>query len=200
MSGIVEIETRKMEGPITSLFDATRGRTEVVFGTVEQLAVINGSRAWSGASLAGFEELEGQLKEQALLDQFTVRYGDWTKHYQHVEVLKRIAQGDNNLLLVRVEPEQGSGSTMFVHEESGRLVLMHSLAQLPGMGVVGVKTRFGDYRDVGGMQLPFRTEAKFATPLIGVVNTVFDKVEIGVEVTEQTFAAPKVPDKEEPPE
>ena len=190
LSGNVKIEARKMEGPITSLFDATRGRTEIVFGTVEQLAITNGGRAWSGASLSGFEELEGQLKEQALLDQFIVRFGDWTKHYQHVEVLKRIAQGDNNMLLVRVEPHQGTGSTMFVHEESGRMVLMHSLTQLPGMGIVGVKARFGDYRDVGGMQLPFRTEAKFATPLIGVVNTVFDEVEVGVDVTDESFSVP----------
>ena len=73
--------------------------------------------------------------------------------------------------------------------------LTDSLAQLPGLGIVGVQTRYGDFRDVGGMRLPFRSVAKFASQLIGVVATTLDNAETGVEVSQETFVAPTAPDE-----
>ena len=84
---------------------------------------------------------------------------------------------------------------MFVNEESGTVGLTDSLAQLPGLGIVGVQTRYGDFRDVGGMRLPFRSVAVFASELIGRVVTTLDNAETGVEVSEETFAAPTAPDE-----
>jgi hypothetical protein len=59
--------------------------------------------------------------------------------------------------------------------------------------IVGVQTRYGDFRDIGGMQLPFRAVATFASELIGVVATTLDSAETGVEVSQETFAAPTAP-------
>ena len=83
---------------------------------------------------------------------------------------------------------------MFVHEESGLVPFTHTLVQIPGLGIVGVETRYGDFRDVGGMQLPFRSVSKFASQLIGVVEATLDQAETGVEVSEETFAPPRAPD------
>ena len=83
---------------------------------------------------------------------------------------------------------------MFVDAASGQVVRTDSLAQIPGVGIVGVQTRFEDFRDVGGMWLPFRSDAKFASQLIGRVITQLDKSETGVEVSAKTFAAPTAPD------
>ena len=60
---------------------------------------------------------------------------------------------------------------------------MDSLAQLPGVGIVGVQTRYADFRDVGGMQIPFRSVEKYASQLIGRVITQLDKSETGVELS-----------------
>ena len=195
LSGTLKIEARKVEAPFTALFDTTRARTEIQFGAVEQIAVIDDGRVWSYSTPTGTDELDGQLREQALLDRISVRFGDWTEHYEHVEVLKRVQHEDKSLLLVRVVPREAPGSTMFVLEESGMVFRSDSLTQVPGVGIVGLQTQYGDFRDVGGMQLPFRTEAKYSSQLIGRVVTTLENAETGVDVSENTFAALTAPDE-----
>ncbi len=155
----------------------------------------NDGRAWTCNTATGTDELDGEQLEQALLDRFSVTFGDWTEHYESVEVLKRVQVGDDSVLLVRVVPREAPGSTMFIDEASGLVRLTYSLAQLPGLGIVGVQTRYGDFRDIGGMQLPFRAVAKFASKLIGRVVTQLEESEAGVEVSEGTFAPPTAPDE-----
>ncbi len=84
---------------------------------------------------------------------------------------------------------------MFVDEASGVVVRTDGLTQIPGLGIVGFQTRYEDFRDVGGMRLPFHTVAQFASQLIGRVITRLDESEIGVEVSAETFAAAAVPDE-----
>ena len=136
MSGMLTIESRKIEAPLTTLFDATRARTEIQFSEkVEQIAVIDDGRVWSYATTTGANELEGLQLEQALLDRISVKFGDWTEHYESVEVLKRIHHDDKSLLLVRVVPREAPGSTMFVHEDSGMLAAEVDLSRLGRPGV-----------------------------------------------------------------
>jgi len=77
-----------------------------------------------------------------------------------------------------------------VDEATGRVVGVDSLVQIPGVGIVGVRTRYDDFRDVGGMVLPFKAVARFATPLIGRIVTAMDHAETGVEVRERVFSRP----------
>ena len=193
LSGTFKMEQRQIEGPVTTLFDSTRARTEIDFGAAEQIVVIDDDRVWSYATTTGADELDGPLREQALLGRLAVAFGDWTEHYKHVEVLKRVHHDGQSLLLVRVVPDEAPGSTMFIHEESGRVFRTDSLAQVPGLGIVGVQTRYGDFRDVGGMKIPFRTDSEYASQLIGRVVTTLDTAETGVDVSEDTFAAPTAP-------
>ena len=58
---------------------------------------------------------------------------------------------------------------------------------------IGRLRRLG--RDVGGMRLPFRSVAAFASQLVGRVVTTLDNAETGVDVSEETFAAPTAPDE-----
>jgi len=120
-----------------------------------------------------------------------VTFGDWRRSYDEVEVLARLKAGDRSLLLVRVVPHETFGATMFVDEASGRVVVVDSLVQVPGVGIVGVQTRFGDYRDVGGLLLPFKTVARFANPQIGTVVWTVEHAEPGVEVPDRAFSRPR---------
>ncbi len=184
LTGTINYKTRKMKGSIITLFDAARERTEVRIGAYSETVVKNEGRVWSDNSTTGVEELEGPRRDQALLDRFSVRYGDWTRHYESVEVLKRIQAGDDSVLLVRVVPHEAPGETIFVHETEGLIPRIDRLVQIPGVGMIGVRTRFGDFRDVGGMQVPFSAVSKFAHPLIGIVETTLEKAETGVEAME----------------
>jgi hypothetical protein len=181
LTGQVQLESRHMQGEVSLLFDADRSRIEIGFDAVREVGVVEGGRAWSYSTPTGLDELDGMRREQALLDRFPVTLGDWRNDYEHVEVLKRIQAGDDSVLLVRVVPKEALGSTIFVHEASGRVVIVDGLVQIPGLGVVGVRTRFGDFQDVGGMLLPYRTVADFATPMIGRVITQLKHAELGIQ-------------------
>jgi CubicO group peptidase (beta-lactamase class C family) len=194
LTGTIKIRNGNIEGSINSLFDATHGRTEVNIGSATQIAVVGEDHAWSYATSTGIEELDGQRLEQALLDSFSVLYGDWTEHYESVEVLKRIERNDESVLLVRAVPREAPSVTFFIDESNGRVMRTDTLAQIPGVGIVGVQTHFGDFRDVGGMLVPFRSVSAYASQLIGRVETSYDKVETGVEVTDETFAPPTTPE------
>jgi len=191
LSGAVELADRHMQGRYSVLFDGTRQRTVADFGAAQEIGVVNGEQAWSYATPTGSRKLGGTQREQALLDRLVVTFGDWRRSYEEVEVLARLKAGDRPLLLVRVVPHETFGATMFVDEASGRVVVVDSLVQVPGVGIVGVQTRFGDYRDVGGLLLPFKTVARFANPQIGTVVWTVEHAEPGVEVPDRAFSRPR---------
>ncbi len=189
-TGTLTIESRQMQAPITVLIDASRARTEIQTGTVQQIEVLGDNRAWSYSTPTGASEVEGARLEQARLEHPSVRFGDWSTHYQHVEVLKRVQLDGKAVLLVRLVPQEAPGSTMFVDEQTGRLIRTEGMAILPGLGIVGISTQYEDFRDVDGMQLPFRSVSTFASQMIGRIVVQLETAETGVEVSAETFAAP----------
>lgn len=188
--GTTRFESRGLEGRFVALVDGERRRIDSDFGTIRETVVRGRARAFGYNTSLGVSELEGAAREQLDLDSLPARFGDWRRFYEHIEVLKRVRQGERSALLVRVVPQEARGATLIVDEESGRVLVHDSLVQLPGLGVVGVRTQFGDFRQVAGMVLPHRSVAKFATPLVGSVVSTLDSVELGVEVTDETFARP----------
>lgn len=195
LSGAFKLETRRMQGRLATLFDASRQRTEIRIGAAEEVVATAGGQAWTSSTSHGVTALEGQRLEQALLDRFSVRFGDWSEHYRAVEVLKRVRLGNDDVLLVRAVPLNGPGWTMFVHEESGMVVHVEGLTLVPGIGVVGLRTRYGDFREVEGMRLPFRIVDSYASSLLGRVVTTWEKAETGVEIPEAAFTRPKAANK-----
>ena len=191
MTGRVNLATRQLEGRITRLFDADRQRTKLDFGGVEEVVVTSGGRGWTASTATGREELHGERLEQALLDHFSALFGDWREHYEHVEVLKRAPRREGApVLIVRVVPREAPGATVYVDEDTGRVLYSFGLVQVPGLGIVGVQNRFEDYREVGGMTLPFRTVSKFASNLIGRVEVTIEKAAVGARVGKRDFSAP----------
>jgi hypothetical protein len=78
---------------------------------------------------------------------------------------------------------------MFVDEASALVVRTDGQALLPGQGLVGVRTDYEDFRDVGGMRVPFRSVAAFDSRMIERVVTTLDEAETGFSVPDETFAA-----------
>ena len=63
--------------------------------------------------------------------------------------------------------------------ETGRVVGEERIEQLPGVGFVGLTIEYSDFRDVEGITLPFRTEARFAHPLLPRIVLQYDAAESG---------------------
>jgi hypothetical protein len=117
-----------------------------------------------------------------------LRFGDWRRDGAPLAVVQELGAGDQRVLLVRAGDCSAPAPTLFVGVESGRLENVAGLTFLPGMGRIGEKVRFSDWRDVGGALLPGRVEVEVAHPLIGTFVSVVQQVDVGVEVPEGHFA------------
>ena len=116
--------------------------------------------------------LEGERAQAMRLDNMLARYGDWREIYESVEVIQRIVNGNERVLVVRVTPKGGGfASNMFVQEETGRVGRVDSIMTVPGMGRLGQQLFCSDHREVGGVVLPHRMTVKSPHPLLGTSST-----------------------------
>jgi CubicO group peptidase (beta-lactamase class C family) len=111
-----------------------------------------------------------------------VRFGDWRKAGVVLTVVQELKRGDERMLLVRLGDTSAAASTCYVEWPSGRLRRMDGQTFMEGLGRIGQKTLFGEWKEVNGALLPGRVEVQLAHPLIGTILNTVESVEIGVEV------------------
>jgi hypothetical protein len=121
------------------------------------------------------------------LDSPLVRYGDWRRWYPDAQVIQQIEGGGKKVLLVRTSGTSSPARTLYINLENGGILAEDSLVHIGPLGRIGQHVEFGDYRDVSGMMLPFRTEIEFPNPLIGTIVTTVTKVELEVELHDGLF-------------
>jgi len=79
--------------------------------------------------------------------------------------------------------------TRYVGTTSGLLRKEEAWSTTKGVGTVPITIRYDDYRDVAGVQLPFRLTAESA--LTGKVIVQFSDAKPNPEISAETFALPK---------
>lgn len=136
------------------------------------------------------ETLEGVAAVLEDQNGITQRFGDWRKRGVEATVIQRIVQpsDERSVLLVRLGDTSGMATTLYIDEATWLIRRRDGMAYLPGSGVLGQSIEFHDFRDVGGMQLPFRTEMELANPMIGKIVGVVTGAKTGVEVAEGVFS------------
>ena len=66
-------------------------------------------------------------------------------------------------------------------------LLLRFVGALPGLGLVGCEVRFSDYRDVEGVQIPYKATVVFPTPLIGTLTYQVEDIETRVKRDKDPF-------------
>jgi len=154
-----------------------------------------GSVAFDGTSLrrAGGEQpavlLEGRFAQLMMLHDPFRRFGDWRRDGGTLTVVQELSRGERHLLLVRAGDCSAPAPTMYVDAATGRLLRMDGLTLIDGLGVIGQRVAFDDWRDVGGALLPFLVGVELAHPMIGKIEirTAYETFETGVTVDEGWF-------------
>jgi hypothetical protein len=90
--------------------------------------------------------------------------------------------------MVHAAPQEGHQRLIYFDPESGRTLGYDQVQDITGLGTVGSEVRFSDYREIGGVQLPFKITTKFPTPVLGTVTYQVEKVETGVKLDEDPFS------------
>jgi CubicO group peptidase (beta-lactamase class C family) len=165
-----------------------RWRVDETVGKDVGSSASDGSTLRVQSTLQGTVSLEGE--QAALLRQSNpfLRFGDWRRDGTRLTVVQELGEGEERALLVRAGDCSAPAATLYVDVESGRLERVDSLTFVPGLGRIGEKVRFSDWRDISGALLPGRVEVVLAHPLIGAMVRVVQQVDVGVEVPEGHFA------------
>ncbi|HVS19357.1 MAG TPA: serine hydrolase domain-containing protein [Planctomycetota bacterium] len=159
-----------------------RWRVDEVLGEEVGSVAFDGTalrRASTGQPAA---PLEGRAAELVMLRDPFLRFGDWRRDGAELTVVQELRSGDDLRWLVRGGDCSAPAPTMYVDAATGRLERMDGLTFIDGLGVIGQRVTFDDWRDVGGALLPLRIEVELAHALIGTIRNTYEAFETGVEI------------------
>jgi CubicO group peptidase (beta-lactamase class C family) len=183
MRGRIEIPKLERTGEtVTWLAWPDRWRSDEAVGEVVGSVAFDGATLRTRTSASPAQPLEGEAA--ALLRQRDpfLRFGDWRREGVPLAVVQELKRGDEHALLVRLGDCSAPATTVYVDWSTGRVSHMAGLTYIEGLGRIGQKVSFGDWRDVGGATLPFRIEVALAHPLIGTILNTYEAFETGVEI------------------
>jgi hypothetical protein len=87
-------------------------------------------------------------------------------------------------------PEKGRARTLYVDAENGLLVSERVIQSEAGIGELGSTIDYADWRDVGGIRLPYHISVDHSTPILGTYDSRWESVEVHVELPPDAFAMP----------
>ncbi|MCB9521738.1 MAG: serine hydrolase [Myxococcales bacterium] len=189
MTGTVRIDQLDVTGSV-SAFLAWPDRYRVdgeMKGTFEHLSVV-GEQVWYETSQEPLRQLEGEAAALLRADTPFVRYGDWHDRFGGAQVIQRMMDGESEIYLVRTGDASAPATTLYVDYETGRVRMADGLTFMSGLGRIGYRATFEDFREQSGFCLPFRTVTEIPNRMVGKIVVQYDELELGVELQPGTFA------------
>ncbi len=179
----LNIESVGVEGEISSWIDwPNRSRVDAsAAGNVERMS-FDGEVVRYESTMQALSTPEGPLADSIRLDNSFARFGNLLEWYPELRAIQQLEDTGRKILLVRTGGTSAAASTFFIEAETGQVRRIAAFPFMAGLGRVGVSTSFGDFRDVSGMLLPFRTESAVANPFIGTIAITVTGIEVGVEL------------------
>ena len=177
-----------IEGRITTLLAwPDRFRYDSVAGENTERLAFDGERLTYAATGKPAAVMEPDRAALMRIDQPLARLGDWARWHDTLEVIQRIERDDREVVLVRTGDCSAPATTYYVDTETGRVLRQEGLVHVDLAGRIGQRVSFGDFREVSGMTLPYRTAVEFKA-LGGLeLVTLLEAVELGVALDEGAF-------------
>ncbi len=101
-------------------------------------------------------------------------------------------EGTENAIVILSETGAGPAMRIYLDPNTGRTLGVRSAVPVPGVGNIPILTRYGDWRDVDGVSIPFRVEIE--NPFTGKTVIENERVEFDVEIPASSFVVePGVP-------
>ncbi len=189
ISGTIERTTSPDKGSFELLSageDHYRFKVNVNGPQSEQVEA--GDRAWiQTVASSPFQELPEAMAKSSLRNGWMFASGDWRREFPQARVLKRVQLDGRFAFMVHAAPKQGHQRLIYFDADSGLTLGYDQVQDLTGLGMVGSEVRFSDYREVGGVQFPFKITTTFPTPVLGTVTYTVAKIETGLKLDEDPF-------------
>jgi hypothetical protein len=189
MTGSLETTAGKQKGSFEMLAAGEdRSAVKLEIGGATSRHAVAGTRAWAQYSASTpVQEMPGAMARTTRLNGWLLATGDWRREYSQLRVLKRVEIEGRPAILVHAAPAQGRQRLIYLDAQNGLTLGYDEVQELPGLGMVGCEVRFTDFRDVDGVQIPFRASVKFPTPMLGTLTYQVDKIETRVKLRKDPF-------------
>ena len=172
---------------LTYTDDSGRSYTRIespLFGKIE--SGVNGETVWSVHPMAGARLLTGaEAKLQASISRLD-QLADWKTGFDAVETVgtETVEGAPCYRVVAQIE---GVPNQVFYFDQASKLLVKMGLTAETPQGPVTVDSFIGDYRDVDGVKLPFRTRT---VQLGQEILSVTDSVKQNGEIPDTVFAVP----------
>jgi CubicO group peptidase (beta-lactamase class C family) len=188
LNGELTIEKQDITGEMSTLLAwPDRMRVDSLVADQFERYAFDGENSRTVSSLKPVAILEGERAQLLRLESPFARYGDWKRWYPEAHVIQKISGGGKEVVLIRSGDTSAPARTLYIDLEKGGILAEDSMTFIETLGRIGQHVEFGDYRDVSGMFLPFRTEIEYAHSMIGTITTTVTDYELGVELPEGVF-------------
>lgn len=159
------------------------GGTEVV---IEQRC--DGKTAYASNSMQGDREITGEQLQGMLNASFPSPLLTYKDAGATVTLLGKEKLGDRDVYVLQYAPKAGPSSKNYIDAQSYMLVRNTSSIDVPEAGgKLDQSSDFSDFRDAGGIKMPFRIVQNNASQTVSIT---LSSVEINVPVDDATFARP----------
>jgi hypothetical protein len=184
----VTIERLGLTGETTSVLAwPNRFRFDSAVGPQVERVAFDGAELRHGTTSRPVTLVTGERAEALRIDQPFAHFGDLRRWHAELQVIERLDKNGEEIFLLRTGDTSGPATTLYVHWGTGRVLMVDSITFVDGLGRMGQRQKFDNWREVSGMTLPHRTVIELPNPLIGTIVTTVDDVEVGVEVADDTF-------------
>ena len=112
-------------------------------------------------------------------------FGDWRVAFDEITVLPDRDHEGRRVHVVKLESGEAPAVTLLIDPETGDPLQASSLVLVPGVGGLPVETRFEDFREVGGLRMPFRSIEK--NQMAGRSIAEITEIETGIVVEAEVF-------------
>lgn len=146
----------------------------------------DGTKAWMLNSLQGDTEITGNQLENMRNATFPTPLLNYKAADAKVELLPKQTVAGKEYLALRLTPKSGSAVTMYFDPVTFLVARTSAKVNTPEMGELDNSSEASDYRDVGGIKVPFVVvNANQAQS----VTIKLDKVEHNVAIDDAIFSA-----------
>jgi CubicO group peptidase (beta-lactamase class C family) len=177
-----------MSGTIETTYQwPDKVRIDAVIGPEFEHASFDGSKSWYHSKAKPLAARDGLIGEQIRKDHHLARFSNLLQWHPKLHVVQQLKRGSKDLLLVRTNDASAPARTIFVDANSGRVLGEDNVPTLEGLGRMGQRLRFNDFREVEGVLIPYELQIRFSNKMIGTIKATVTEVEFGGELADGFF-------------
>lgn len=167
--------------------------TMKIAGIGEITEAYDGTTAWVQDPIQGYREKTGLELAATVRQADFFMAANYKKHYPKREWLGVDTLNGTKVDKVRLHPAEGSPETWFLAQESGLLLRMDSVSNMP-QGDIESQIYLEDYKKIEGTMEPMRI--RVVNPLAPITMELSSS-EINVELDDSLFTSPRAKGGEE---